>query len=130
MLTQLQLPGFLDSSIQTISNCNTALSMMVIGMILADVDLKHLADKKVIYYTIIRLVLIPLLVYLPCKLFGLDSLVTGVCVLLAAMPAGATTSILAAKYNGDAAFATKCVIFSTLTSLLTTPVWSFLLVGR
>jgi predicted permease len=130
MLTQLQLPGFLDSSIQTISNCNTAFSMMVIGMILADVDLKHLADKKVIYYTIIRLVLIPLLVYLPCKLFGLDSLVTGVCVLLAAMPAGATTSILAAKYNGDAAFATKCVIFSTLTSLLTTPVWSFLLVGR
>jgi hypothetical protein len=130
MLTQLQLPGFLDSSIQTISSCNTALSMMVIGMILADVDLKHLADQKVLYYSIIRLVLIPLLVYLPCKLLGLDSLVTGVCVLLAAMPAGATTSILAAKYNGDAAFATKCVIFSTLASLLTTPVWSFLLVGQ
>ncbi len=130
MLTQFQLPGFLNTSIQTISNCNTALSMMVIGMILAEVDLKHLVDKKVLYYTVIRLLLIPLLVYVPCKLLGLDSLVTGVCVLLAAMPAGATTSILASKYNGDAAFATKCVIFSTFASLLSTPVWSLLLIGR
>lgn len=130
MLTQYQPPAFITSSIQDISGCNTALSMMVIGMILADVDLRYLVDKKVIYYTVIRLILIPLLVYLPCKLFGLDSLVTGVCVLLAAMPAGATTSILASKYNGDAAFATKCVIFSILASLLSTPVWSFLLVGR
>ncbi len=128
MLTQLQLPGIIVSSIQTISNCNTALSMMVIGMILAEVDLRHLVDKKVLYYTLIRLVLIPLIVYLPCRLFGLDSLVTGVCVLLAAMPAGATTSILASKYNGDAAFATKCVIFSTFASLLSTPIWSFFLI--
>ncbi len=128
MLSQFQLPGFLSSSLQAVSGCNTALSMMVIGMILADVDLKRLVDKKVLYYTLIRLILIPLLVYLPCKLLGLDSLVTGVCVLLAAMPAGATTSILASKYNGDAAFATKCVIFSTLASLLSTPIWSMLLI--
>lgn len=130
MLTQLQLPGFLASSIQNISNCNTALSMLVIGMILADVDLKHLVDKKVLYYTLIRLIVIPLLVYIPCTLLGLDSLITGVCVLLAAMPAGATTSILASKYSGDAAFATKCVIFSTLASLLSTPIWSLLLIGK
>lgn len=127
MLTQFQLPGFLTSSIQAVSNCNTALSMMVIGMILADIDFKNLVDLKVIYFTIIRLIVIPLVVYIPCRLLQLDPLVTGVCVLLAAMPAGATTSILASKYNGDAAFATKCVIFSTLASLLSTPVWSFIL---
>lgn len=127
MFTQLQLPSFLNSSIVTISNCNTALSMMVIGMILADIDVKNMLEWNVIYYTLIRLVLIPIIIYIPCRLLQLDPLVTGVCVLLAAMPAGATTSILASKYNGDAAFATKCVIFSTFASLLSTPIWSFIL---
>lgn len=127
MVTQLKLPGFLTASIQALSNCNTALSMMVIGMILADIRVKQMLDRKVFYYTIIRLVVIPLLVYIPCRFLHLEPIVTGVCVLLAAMPAGATTSILASKYNGDAAFATNLVIFSTLVSLLTTPVWSMLL---
>ncbi len=127
MVTQLKLPGFLTASIQALSNCNTALSMMVIGMILADIRVKQMLDRKVFYYTIIRLVVIPLLVYIPCRFLHLEPIVTGVCVLLAAMPAGATTSILASKYNGDAAFATNLVIFSTLLSLLTTPVWSMLL---
>lgn len=127
MITQLPLPGFINSSLQTLSSCNTALSMMVIGMILADIDLKKMADGTVVYFTIIRLIIIPLIVYIPCRLLQVDTLITGVCVLLAAMPAGATTSILASKYNGDTVFATKCVVFSTLASLLTTPVWSFLL---
>lgn len=128
MFTQVTLPDFLNSSLLSLSNCNTALSMMVIGMILADIDIKNMVEGKVIYFTVIRLVIIPLLVYIPCRLLQLDSLITGVCVLLAAMPAGATTSILASKYNGDAAFATKCVVFSTLISIITTPIWSFVLV--
>lgn len=127
MVSQLQLPGFLTAAIQTVSSCNTALSMMVIGMILADMNAKSMLDKKVLYFTIIRLILIPVFVYLPCKLLSIDPLITGVCVLLAAMPAGATTSILASKYNGDAEFATNLVIVSTLASLLTTPVWSAIL---
>lgn len=129
MVFQLQLPGFVNSSIVTISNCNTALSMMVIGMILADVDIKYLIELKIVYYTVIRLVIIPLVIYTVCRIASIDSLITGVCVLLAAMPAGATTSILASKYHGDAAFATKCVVFSTLASLVSTPVWSLILIS-
>lgn len=127
MVSQLQLPGFLTAAIQTVSSCNTALSMMVIGMILADMNARSMLDNKVLYFTIIRLILIPVFVYLPCKLFSIDPLITGVCVLLAAMPAGATTSILASKYNGDAEFATNLVIVSTLASLITTPAWSAIL---
>lgn len=128
MLTQFKLPGFLTASIGSISSCNTPLSMMVIGMILADVSFKTLIDWKLLYYTAIRLILIPLLVYIPCRLFHVENIVMGTSVLLAAMPAGASTSILASKYNGDAVFATKLVVFSTLASLASTPVWSYILV--
>lgn len=127
MLTQFPLPAFLVSTIQYVGNCNTALSMMVIGMILAQIDTSNLFDKDVIIYTAIRLILIPVLVYIPLKILHTDHLVMGVSVLLAAMPAGATTSILASKYEADADFATKMVVFSTLISLFTSAIWSFVL---
>ena len=128
MLTQAKLPGFLRQSVETLGNCNTAMSMMVIGMILADIRKEHLLDWDIVLYTLFRLVLIPLVIYIPLRLLSVDPLVTGVSVLLAAMPAGATTSILASKYDSDPEFATKLVVFSTLISMITTPVWSFLLV--
>lgn len=127
MVTQLPLPAMLQSTLQYIGNCNTALSMMVVGMILAELKLREMMDKLVIAYSVVRLVLIPVLVWIPCHLIGLDPLVTGVSVLLAAMPAGATTSMLAAKYGADAGFATRMIIVSTLLSVFTTPVWSLLL---
>lgn len=127
MLTGWRPPVFASEVITSISNCNTAMSMMVIGMILADADPRTLVDKDIIFYTVLRLAVMPFLVWLPCQLLGVDSLVKGVSVLLAAMPAGATTSILASKYDGDAEFAVKLVVFSTAASLISTPVWSMLL---
>ena len=127
MVTGLPLPGFLVTSISAISSCNTALSMMIIGMILAQVNYRKLLNWKVLYYTVIRLAVLPFLVYLPLHLLHTDTIVTGLCVILCAMPAGATTSILASKYDGDAEFATSMVVFSTLASLVSTPVWSLVI---
>ena len=72
--------------------------------------MKELVDRDTIYYAFIRLVFIPLLVYVGCKLAGLDDLVTGVSVVLAAMPAASTTAIIASKYKKDEKFATRCVV--------------------
>lgn len=127
MLTGLRPPQFVTDVITSVGDCNTAVSMMVIGMILADADPRTLIDKDILFYTVLRLLILPLLVWIPCRLLHIDSLVTGVSVLLAAMPAGATTTILAAKYKGDAEFAVKMVVFSTAVSLITTPLWSVLL---
>ena len=103
------------------------MSMMVIGMILADIDLKDFWDWTVVKYTVHRLVVILVVVYIICSFLPLNKTVLGLCVLLAAMPAGATTSILAEKYQVDSPFATKMVIFSTLLSLQTICLWSIFL---
>ena len=47
--------------------------------------------------------------------------------ILTAMPAGATTSILAEKYGMESEFATKLVITSTLLSLPTVFLWNLIL---
>lgn len=127
MLTGIKLPAFIDTPVRTLGRCTTALSMLVVGMILSDIDLKHLVDWTTVEYTILRLVLIPLAVYLVCLLLPISSTARGVSVLLAAMPAGTTTSILAARYNRDPGFATKLVIFSTLCSIPAIMVWSIIL---
>lgn len=127
MLTGLRPPVFVNDVISAVGNCNTAISMMVIGMVLADADPRTLLDKDILFYTVLRLVIIPFIVWVPCRLLHMDSLVMGVSVLLAAMPAGATTTILAAQYNGDSEFAVKLVVFSTAASLITTPLWSMVL---
>ncbi len=129
MFTQAPLPTFLEDSITAISNSCTFLSMMLIGMILVGADLKTLFEKSIFIYSGLRLIVLPLAVFIGCRIFAIDSLVTGVCTLLVAMPAGATTAILAAKYNGDEIFASKCVVFSTILSLVTTPIWSVILLS-
>ena len=127
MVAGWSLPGWLMGAVTSISSCNTALSMMVIGMILADLKLKELWDWTAFRYCLHRLILIPAVVLAVCRCFQISGMALGVCVILSAMPAGATTSILAEKYRVETAFATKMVILSTLLSLPTVALWSVVL---
>ncbi len=127
MITQLSMPVFLENTIRNIGSCTTTVSMVLIGTILAEVKPGSILDRSILKYTFIRLLLIPFLVYVCCRLFHVTSLLSGVSVLLTGMPAGSTTAILAAKYDGDYIFATKCVVVTTLLSLVTIPVWCMVL---
>lgn len=123
MIFQIELPGVLNATVRSLNNANTAMSMIFIGTVLADAKLSSLVNPLTCYYCAVRLALIPALVFLACHVAGTDSLVTGVSVVLAGMPAASTVAILASKYDGDAVFATKCVVFSTLLSMITVPLW-------
>ncbi len=128
MITQIHLPDFMLKTLSGIGGSNTAISMIVIGSILADIHVKEIACKELYYYSFIRLIAIPAGVFVMLKLFGADSLVTGVIVLLSAMPAGSTTVMLAEKYGGNSVFASSCVFLSTILSLVTIPFISLFLI--
>ena len=121
------VPALLLTPIQQLGRCNTPLTMLMIGMILSEIDLKQLVDRTIALFTLHRLVLMPLIVWLACLALSVNKTVTGVSVLLAAMPAGATTSMLSAKYGRDPQFATKLVVFTTLCSIPAIFIWSLLL---
>lgn len=128
MVFQIPFPAFLSLTIKNVSNANTFLAMMLVGAILADVPLSSLPEKATVYYSFVRLFLIPFLVLLGCRLGQVDALVTGVSVVLSGMPAASVTAVMAAKYGKDEVFATKCVVLSTLLSMVTVPVWCLFLV--
>ena len=125
------VPDLLFSLLQTIGRCNTALSMMVIGMILSDIDPSQLIDPLVLRYTAERLLIVPGILGLILFALYRCGLVSGLSprlsVLLAAMPAAATTSMLSSKYDCAPDFATKMVITSTLCSIPTVFLWGLVL---
>lgn len=127
MVTQVQLPGFLSSAIENVGGCTTAITMMLIGTILTDVDMRHILTRTTVAYSFIRLAFIPAVVFAGCWLANIDSVVAGVSVTLAAMPAGTTTAILAMKYHGDEEFATQCVVLTTMLSMAAIPIWSLII---
>lgn len=127
MLCHLQPPVLIRSCIDTVGQCNMAFSMLLVGSIIADIDPHLLFHPDTLYYAVIRLLLLPVLTLLACRLLRVDTLVCSLSVVLTAMPAGATTSILALKYGADAPFASACTALTTVLSLAAVPLWCAIL---
>ena len=127
MITQLQLPKGIEQAVRYAGNANTVLSMIVIGNILAEINVSEIFDRKAWYFCAIRLCVIPAVVFAGCHFAGIDELVKQVCVVLTGMPAAATTAILASKYDGDAHFAAKIIFLSTLLSMVSVPLLCILM---
>ena len=125
MVTQLSLPSMVESSIRYVGNCNSAITMFIVGTILADVDLRSIFQGAALRFGVLRLLLLPALAFAVCLGLGLDHVATGVSVMMTGMPAGATAAIFAARYGSDAPFATRCVVLTTLLSMVTIPVWCY-----
>ena len=115
------LPVPLQKALAGASSCNTCMSMLVIGSILAGAEHINFKDGMMWWYTLARLVLIPLAVFVLLVPLPIDPMIRGVMVLASGMPAGSTTAILAAKYDGDAPFASCLIFLTTLLSLITLP---------
>lgn len=98
-------------------------SMLVIGCALAAYPLKTIFGRWHVYlFCVMRLIVIPVIVWAVLRLFITDPLILGVMVVLSAMPAATNTVLLCAKYNGDESTAASGLFVSTLLSLLTMPI--------
>ncbi len=127
MAGRITPPAFILTPLTTLGRCNTALCLLVVGMILSDANPREMVDKDILRYTVERLLLIPLVVFVVCRLLHMNQLTVGLSVLLCAMPAGASTGMLAAKYDQDPVFATRMILFSTLCSVPCIVLWTMLL---
>ena len=119
--------GALDKGVRSAGGCTTAMTMVLIGMMFSGMSLRSMLDGNTLFISALRLAILPALLLTACRLVGIDPFLTGVCLLITGMPAGSTSAILAAKYGCDYTFATKCIVVSTLLSLVTIPIWAMIL---
>lgn len=127
MISGIEFPVFLENTVSSISSCNTPLSMMLIGMMLAEMEPKGMLDETMAFYTAARLLLIPAVIFGITWFLPVSPLLRGITVIIAGMPAPVTTALLSAKYDGDEKYATAMIFVTTVLSLVTLPAWCYLL---
>ena len=127
MIFQIPIPEMIDGTLVSLGRCSTPLIMVFLGMILAESGFSSMISVTNLKYAFLRLVFIPVCVLVACLLLKIDPLVTGLSVLLSAMPAASTTAVLAEQYHADVSFAADCVVFSTILSIAVLPVWTIIL---
>ena len=122
MLTGIKFPIFITKTISSIASCTTAISMFVVGSILADIEWNNLLDKKVLFFCSIRLIAYPFIVFIVLTFVNAPTLIKAIAVIMTGMPAGSTAAILAEQYRCDAKFAAKLILVSTALSVITIPI--------
>lgn len=127
------IPEVLTNALDAIKDTVAPMSMMMVGMRLADVKWKGMfKDKNMLYALSLRLLLLPAGVWAIIKLVSLsgiynDPLATAVILLCSSTPVGTVTSMFAEKFDGDTLYASKMVSLSTILSLATMPIVALLL---
>ena len=115
------VPGFLDTAIGNIGAVTSPLSMMVIGTMMIGVPWKQLLEPSLFYLAFIRLIALPMAALLILNLIQVEPMLAGVSLILTGMPAGSTSALLAAKYGADEDYASRCIVTTTILSLVTIP---------
>lgn len=118
----ISIPSILLEPITSVGNTTTPLAMLVIGASLANSRLREmLNEKSMIYFTILRLIVLPAIVGAICKFFVTDRILYGVLVLISAMPVASNIVMLCNELDRDGDYIAKGVFFSTLFSVITIP---------
>ena len=124
MGTGVVLPEFLMKTISGLSSCNTPLSMMLVGMMLAEMNPRGLIDRTMLFYTGVRLIVIPGVVFLLTMFLDIDPLLRGIAVIIAGMPAPITTALLFSEIRRgrDICYGNDICHDDSYT-LITLPIW-------
>jgi predicted permease len=118
----------IEMTLEMLTDMLTPLGMIFAGIILGEGKISNLIGSIAIYtVTILRLVVIPLFVYLILKFIGFESYMLGIPVILSAMPSAATVTIIAEKYGGKSYLGAQCTFVTTAFSIITIPLISLLL---
>ena len=127
-VTSIRLPEPVGNGLSMAGSLTTPISMMIIGGMLAKNKFSLVfSDVKMYALAAMRLVLLPIAVLFILKPFVHNAMMLGVMTYLVAMPAGAVLGIVSVQKGADGFTASKIVFMTTVLSLFTIPLISFLL---
>ncbi|RKL68227.1 auxin efflux carrier [Salipaludibacillus neizhouensis] len=123
-----QPPEIIKQLTALLSGLAAPLAMLYLGILVQGLFAK---TRFTIYPQIwfplgIRLIIIPILALLLISLTNLEDLIIHIVIILSAMPTFTLAAILFSRYTGDEETAVMTIAFSTIFSLLTIPLISYL----
>lgn len=124
----IKIPSFLLKSLQMIGGIAVPLAMMFIGMNMVHIDFKERNGSKYVYIAaVIKLILAPLIAYGVVSFLSIPSLVKKIVILESAMPAMASSAIIAKQYDKNHKFVSISVFLTNMLSFITISVILYLM---
>ena len=124
----IQLPYILRELISTTASATMPASMIVIGATLGGVKIADGFRERYVYLIgLMRLVIVPAAVWFIVGLLSTDAMLVATCTIIAACPSAVVVSILALQNDYDAAFSSNAVLVTTALSMVSLPVWVYIL---
>ena len=121
-LTGLKLPRFAVNAVSSLAACYSPIAMLLTGIVIAHFDLKELFVKKNVYaLTIVRLVVIPLIVFALVKALNLPYMASLMILVFSVMPLGMNTIVYPAAYGLNEKPGAAMAVISSLAGLVTVP---------
>jgi malonate transporter len=118
--TGLPLPGVLDQTLQLMSQAAVPMSLLVLGMGLAEYGVRQGMGPSVTM-TFFKLAVAPLTVYLIARALALPARETQAVVMLASLPVGANVYLMARQFDALQGPVASSLVLSTLLASASTP---------
>jgi predicted permease len=133
LFTGLRLPSILSGTVSSLGSMGGPCGMMVTGMLIASADVGSMLKNKRLYLvTFMRMIVCPAIVLAAIKLTGAGTAVPDgdtilLISLLAAMaPTASMVTQISQLYRQDAVYASAINIFTTISCIVTMPLFVYL----
>lgn len=119
-LLGLHLPPMAENFTTILGRGSLPLGLLAVGASLQINSIKK-AGRELIYACLLKLLLMPSLMWLACSLFGVDGLSTAVAVLFGALPGSPLSYILAKQLGGDTRLMSSILAVQTGMAMVSLP---------
>lgn len=121
-VSSVHLPVPLAKTVAAIGGLTTPLSMLIIGVQLAETKIADVIKDRGLYFmSFVKLVMAPLLLLAVLAIAPVDRTIAYVCLILVAMPSASLVGVFAERYDGDSGAAARCAFLTTVLSVVTVP---------
>ena len=125
-INQWTLPTVLGSALDYLGSITSGLSMVVVGLSMAKLDIKSMFQGHRNYIiTALRLVVIPLITLALIRTLGrgLDPVIAGTLLLTSGLPSPSAVSIIAEQYHTNVDLGARMIFLTTLFCMVTVPLF-------
>lgn len=127
---QRYIPDFVMNVLSDGVACMGPVAMVLAGFVMGGYKIKEqLTDGKAYIMTALRLIIIPLIIVVALKKFGINKEILTLVLIAFATPIGLNTVVFPAAYGGDIKPGVSMVMISHALSVITLPLMYLILVG-